>query len=258
MHLLVRVRAFTLIELLVVIGIIAILAAILFPVFARVREKANATTCLSNMGQLGRSFIMYCDDNGNRFPSPYGFDGIHAWVCNHRGCESCTSEWWVPGISWMCSYIGDPKLGQLWPYAKGAGIYRCPSQTKPVSNPYMGGLWDPSKAWTTYSMNMYMLQYPQSNWQGPTISQSRITFPSNTFLLYDESAKTINDGGFWPDYNDNHGDQHTDGSNLLHTDGHAKRYPLMAVGTWDNRGPLFCQYLPTRKELAPDPAKGCR
>jgi prepilin-type N-terminal cleavage/methylation domain-containing protein len=251
-------KAFTLIELLVVIAIIAILAAILFPVFAHAREAAFSSTCLSNQGQLGKSFMMYCDDNGSKFPSPYGFDGTHGWVCNHSSCPSCTAKHRVPATSWLCDYIADPKLGQLYPYSKSAAIYRCPSQTRPVYNPYFGGVWDPKIAWTTYSMNMYMLQFPQTNWQGPTISQSKITYPSNTFLLYDESAKTINNGGFWPDYNDNHGDQHTDGSIILHTDGHVKRYPLMAVGVWDNRGPLFCQYLPARKEIQPDPAKGCQ
>src|SRR5437762_2167194 len=61
-------RGFTLIELLVVIAIIAILAAILFPVFARAREKARQTSCLSNLKQIDIGFLMYVQDYDEQFP----------------------------------------------------------------------------------------------------------------------------------------------------------------------------------------------
>lgn len=62
-------RGFTLIEWLVVIAIIAIPAAILFPVFAKAREKARQTTCLSNMKQLGLGFLQYNQDYDEKFPN---------------------------------------------------------------------------------------------------------------------------------------------------------------------------------------------
>jgi len=65
-------RAFTLIELLVVIAIIAILAAILFPVFAKARERAKSTACLNNLKQIATAFRMYSDDHDGAYPSGQG------------------------------------------------------------------------------------------------------------------------------------------------------------------------------------------
>jgi prepilin-type N-terminal cleavage/methylation domain len=67
-----RRHGFTLIELLVVIAIIAILAAILFPVFAQAREKARQTMCTSNLRNIGMAFLMYATDYDGKFPTPGG------------------------------------------------------------------------------------------------------------------------------------------------------------------------------------------
>jgi prepilin-type N-terminal cleavage/methylation domain-containing protein/prepilin-type processing-associated H-X9-DG protein len=93
-------RAFTLIELLVVIAIIAILAAILFPVFAQARDKARSSTCLSNQKQTGLAFSMYAQDYDETFPFPY-FQATDQWwedmvnpyikATNKGGVLSCPS-----------------------------------------------------------------------------------------------------------------------------------------------------------------------
>ena len=118
-----RSIGFTLIELLVVIAIIAILAAILFPVFAKAREKARQASCQSNMKQLGLGFIQYIQDNDEKYPTatmgtnpnPFG----HGW-----GYE-------------------------IYPYVKSTGVYACPddsSITPKVSYGMNSALWDTSLA----------------------------------------------------------------------------------------------------------------
>ncbi len=87
-----RRAGFTLIELLVVIAIIAILAAILFPVFARARARAMQNTCLSNVKQITLGLIMYASDNDQRFPIQYGSYGqspswaeaVHPYIKNYQ------------------------------------------------------------------------------------------------------------------------------------------------------------------------------
>lgn len=99
-----RSKGFTLIELLVVIAIIAILAAILFPVFARAREKARQTSCLSNVKQLMLGYVMYAQDYDGYFPSD--------WRPGSLGGG------WGDHYSWRA---------MIYPYVKNLGIYTCPS-----------------------------------------------------------------------------------------------------------------------------------
>jgi prepilin-type N-terminal cleavage/methylation domain-containing protein len=104
----IRVRAFTLIELLVVIAIIAILAAILFPVFAQAREKARSAACLSNQQQIGTAVQMYVQDYDEHLPNACSWG--RAW-------DACTARTGVP------AYIQE----LLAPYVKNEGVWYCPS-----------------------------------------------------------------------------------------------------------------------------------
>jgi prepilin-type N-terminal cleavage/methylation domain-containing protein/prepilin-type processing-associated H-X9-DG protein len=98
-----RRRGFTLIELLVVIAIIAILAAILLPVFARARENARKSTCQNNCKQIGTAILQYTQDYDERTPS--------SWYINNGGNG---------GWRWMDTII---------PYCKSVQIFDCPSGT---------------------------------------------------------------------------------------------------------------------------------
>ncbi|HEY3329428.1 MAG TPA: prepilin-type N-terminal cleavage/methylation domain-containing protein [Capsulimonadaceae bacterium] len=101
-------KGFTLIELLVVIAIISILAAILFPVFATVREKARQTTCASNEKQLSMALLQYVQDSDELLP------------CGRVSCLNAYA-----GVGWA---------GQIYPYVKSTGAYVCPDNTtKPVA-----------------------------------------------------------------------------------------------------------------------------
>jgi prepilin-type N-terminal cleavage/methylation domain-containing protein len=102
-----RRRGFTLIELLVVIAIIAILAAILFPVFARAREAARRTSCISNVKQLALATAQYTTDYDETYPPR--FPAPPAWA---GPCKPCRSIDWRP---------------YLMPYIKNQGVFECPS-----------------------------------------------------------------------------------------------------------------------------------
>jgi prepilin-type N-terminal cleavage/methylation domain-containing protein len=90
-----RQQGFTLIELLVVIAIIAILAAILFPVFARAREKARQTSCLNNVKQLTLAIMMYAQDYDETYPYAcrWGPEGIGANLSLYRLPSGWSGRW---------------------------------------------------------------------------------------------------------------------------------------------------------------------
>lgn len=148
-----RRSGFTLIELLVVIAIIAILAAILFPVFAQAREKARQASSGSNVRQLGLAVRMYVQDFDERFP----FGG---WMPNGN---IGTGEW----------------QNTVAPYIKNKGIYYCPSSGDDNEDPR-----DP----TAYSWNRNPVSYLYNNQFGRDRNPKKdaaCVEPSATWLLID-------------------------------------------------------------------------
>jgi len=111
----IRARGFTLIELLVVIAIIAILAAILFPVFAQAREKARQSYCINNLKQMAIGMLMYSDDNDHLFPPVVGRQ---------------PGEQWIYPMSWMA---------HLQPYLKSTAVFIDPSSGHPNQDWHSSG-----------------------------------------------------------------------------------------------------------------------
>src|SRR5579862_9797418 len=112
-----RSRGFTLIELLVVIAIIAILAAILFPVFAQARESARKIACLSNTKQLGLGIMMYVQDYDEVYP-------MDSWDVPAIGNadNDLHSGAYISSVTW---------IWQIMPYLKNRQILVCPSDPNP-------------------------------------------------------------------------------------------------------------------------------
>ena len=153
------IKGFTLIELLVVIAIIAILAAILFPVFQKVRENARRTSCMSNMKQLGLGFTQYVQDNNERYPC---VDAVSPLESNNATRQ----------------YIGG-WANMIYPFVKSTGTYACPDDS--ASSPKV-----------SYSMN-YSIWNDDFWVASHGLKLGMFVGPSSTVLLYE--GKDQNSGG---------------------------------------------------------------
>lgn len=155
---------FTLIELLIVIAIIALLAAILFPVFARARENARRSSCQSNMKQFGLAILQYTQDYDEKFP---------------KGATGVGSGWG----------------GQTYPYVKSIQLYKCPSDSTVAGTFVPAGYTGPAYVVSYYYNNNFagVTPYDQAynNAQGTAISQSQIKDPTQSVLLWEATGASF-------------------------------------------------------------------
>jgi prepilin-type N-terminal cleavage/methylation domain-containing protein/prepilin-type processing-associated H-X9-DG protein len=206
-------KGFTLIELLVVIAIIAILAAILFPVFARAREKARQSSCLSNVKQIGTAVLMYTQDYDERF-FQYEMDSPIGRL-----------RWLVPP---------DPQTGEIWhperqilyPYVKNYQVATCPSA-------------DPSERYS-YGWNRFLGFHARS--YHPYNSEcaaglAQVERPSETIMIGDATSSLLlapsKESWAYPWDNYVSWEIHNGGANYGFVDGHAKWMKGQEVGTTD-------------------------
>ena len=231
-------KGFTLIELLVVIAIIAILAAILFPVFAQAREKARMTSCLSNLKQMGTAFIMYLDDYDETFP-PY-------IQLNSSGQPIANNDWSTPG-GWRDAYTAKGVGGRVYawhdsifPYVKNLKMFKCPSRNDNYSYGYssevsgsqrtimgVGDVFDLPPA------TIGMIKQPSNLLVSGDYYSNSPMVPN--FLIYG-SKQPITD--YW--YVMNYIHMGRNSSNYVFADGHAKNMQAKSFSNlyvWD---PMFC------------------
>jgi prepilin-type N-terminal cleavage/methylation domain-containing protein len=234
-------RAFTLIELLVVIAIIAILAAILFPVFAQAKEAAKKTACISNSRQIGTAVMMYLNDSDGIYPIHYAYNSQPpAGQPGHKGVEVLLSP-----------YVGSGKTRQDGSTAH-AEIFKCPldaggpytSQDVPGANSY----WKAYGSSYRFGKCMFTMVAGESssnnvirtsNWQ---VNESSVTSPAETRIIRDDmmgffSAKETPNAcskyGYDCPAPDNYFTKwHSAGGSVIYADGHAKF--IGSAGAFDN------------------------
>ena len=162
-------RGFTLIELLVVIAIIAILAAILFPVFATAREKARQTTCASNEKQLGLAALQYIQDYDEVcFPRGW-YPGCGAGYETGEGGCAATTNWY----QWI--YPNNNSFALLYPYVKTDQVDYCPDEDVKQHDSHLQG----------YGLNTLLSGIPNSGVPGNLMS--KVLYPSQMMLFADST-----------------------------------------------------------------------
>ncbi len=216
---------FTLIELLVVIAIIAILAAILFPVFAKARAKAHQASCLSNTKQTALGFLMYCSDYD-------GFFVLSNW--RHYSDPGATGYWWHP----------------VWPYIEPK-LLDCPS-TDPGCNDFDFNV---DQEWEgDYPCRGLAGYYDDFHGGGPLhtapANTARVPNPTEVIMFEEQNGTYSCIGWMWGGFHGEHqypGNHNNEaGMHFAFLDGHAKYMttegaPLRAEGISTWHGMTYCR-----------------
>jgi prepilin-type N-terminal cleavage/methylation domain-containing protein/prepilin-type processing-associated H-X9-DG protein len=194
-------NGFTLIELLVVIAIIAILAAILFPVFAKVREKARQATCASNLKQIGLGFIQYTQDYDDKYPSVYNSQSDLI--------SSGQVAYWPYAI---------------YPYIKSTAVYRCPDDSTTNAVSYAANNYVTEESDAIVASPSTLVLAADGN-DGNDVS-AKLPTDTQTFNGLNEDY-TLNCQPYRLDDASNGTPRHTSRANILFCDGHVKVGPPM-------------------------------
>lgn len=251
-----RRRGFTLIELLVVIAIIAILAAILFPVFAQARDRARSTACMSNMRQMGNALQMYLQDYDEQF---HKGAGIVTPAQNGFGAGTAANP--IDGWDNWPWFYG--------PYVKNVGIFDCPTSPDGTGN-LTGSGWGNDG---NYGYNYSGLTRDQGT---PGRSLAEIDRPAETFCFFDSGDPQVRagtndwpglleeldlnincDANTWPTgYNKEGALRHAGRANATFVDGHAKSlsWTQLLTRNADNVAPWMINWSDCSPNCAPPDA----
>jgi prepilin-type N-terminal cleavage/methylation domain-containing protein/prepilin-type processing-associated H-X9-DG protein len=167
-------KGFTLIELLVVIAIISILAAILFPVFARARENARRASCMSNLKQVGLGVMMYTQDYDEKYPPTVIYGGPN--YPDGYQWSGTANLWFWPQI--------------IYPYTKSDEVYECPSATGYPTRT-SGGVTRITPLSLNYGVNMTIIRDLTYSTISP-LSLAAVNSPSQTYMMMDSGYYRIN------------------------------------------------------------------